>query len=137
MVAIVASLLVGPAWPDSLTSPFLVVGAVLVAAGGVLGALAFRALGKALTPFPRPATGGGLVERGPYRFVRHPLYSAGLLVFTGLALAFSPVAVGLTALLGVVWGLKVQVEERFLRGVYPEYEAYASRTRYRLVPFVY
>jgi len=37
----------------------------------------------------------------------------------------------------VVWALKASVEERFLTDRYPAYSDYCSRTRYRLVPFVY
>jgi protein-S-isoprenylcysteine O-methyltransferase Ste14 len=99
--------------------------------------LAFRRLGRSLTPFPRPVAEGRLVEDGPYRYVRHPVYSGGLVLFIGVALAYSPLILVPSAAIAVTWSLKVQVEERFLRGAYPGYDAYAARTRYRLVPFVY
>jgi protein-S-isoprenylcysteine O-methyltransferase Ste14 len=110
---------------------------VLALAGGILAVVAGRALGGALTPFPRPNHRARIVERGPYRVVRHPIYAAGGLFLAGVSLASSPVALALTAVLLVVWGLKARVEERFLLEALPGYGDYMERTRYRLVPHVY
>ena len=129
--------IVGPGWPSSGQHALRVVGTALVVVGLTLVVLAFRRLGRSLTPFPRPLTRGRLVEDGPYRYVRHPVYSGGLVFLTGIALAYSPLVLVPTAALAVTWGLKARVEERFLRAAYPEYDAYAARTRSRLVPFVY
>jgi protein-S-isoprenylcysteine O-methyltransferase Ste14 len=46
-------------------------------------------------------------------------------------------ALGATAGLGVLWAFKAGVEEHYLRDRYPEYDAYATRVRFRLVPWVY
>jgi cystathionine beta-lyase/cystathionine gamma-synthase len=73
----------------------------------------------------------------PYSVVRHPIYSGGILVFTGISLALSPWALAGTAALAVLWALKARVEERFLAATYPGYEDYSTHVRYRLVPFVY
>lgn len=137
MAAVVVAALVGPAWPDAIGRPLAVAGAILALAGGTLAVVAARALGAGLTPFPRPSHGTRIVEGGPYRVVRHPIYAAGALFLVGLSLAFSPVALVLTAVLLVVWGLKARVEERFLLEALPGYGAYMERTRYRLVPRVY
>jgi protein-S-isoprenylcysteine O-methyltransferase Ste14 len=137
MAAVVAAGLIGQAWPDAVARPLAVAGAVLALAGGILAVAAARALGDGLTPFPRPSHGARIVERGPYRVVRHPIYAAGGLFLVGFSLAFSPVALVLTAVLLVVWGFKARVEERFLLEALPGYGAYMERTRYRLVPSVY
>ena len=57
------------------------VGLAILAAGGILGTWGMLALGRNLTPFPKPIEGGELVTHGPYRFVRHPIY-AGLIFGT-------------------------------------------------------
>ena len=44
---------------------------------------------------------------------------------------------GLLYGLGVLWAFKARVEERYLRDRYPEYDAYARRVRFRLVPWLY
>ncbi len=137
IAAIVAAVMIGPPWPVSVRSALSVTGALLAVAGGVLAAVSARTLGRSLTPFPRPTRGAARVEHGPYRLVRHPIYTGGMLFFAGLSLAFSPAGLILTTVLAVVWALKAQVEERFLRAADPAYGEYCARTRFRLVPFVY
>ena len=135
MAAIVASGVVGPGWPGG--RQVVVVGVVVALAGAAVAVSAGRALGRNLTPFPRPSRGAELVERGPYRLVRHPIYSGGLLSFVGVSLILSPVALAVTVVLAVVWALKAHLEETFLRAAYPDYADYCLRTPARLVPFVY
>jgi protein-S-isoprenylcysteine O-methyltransferase Ste14 len=127
----------GPGWPDGARWWLKAPGALLVFGGLLVIVTAARALGRGLTPFPRPSETGELVEGGPFAVVRHPIYSGGILFFAGISLALSPWALAATALLVVLWVLKARVEERFLRRRYPAYDEYCSRTRYRLVPFVY
>jgi len=133
----VAAWAAGPRWPSAAAGACAVGGALLGLAGGALAGWAALVLGRSLTPFPRPARAGSLAARGPYALVRHPIYLGGILFFAGLSLALSPLALAPTAALALLWALKLRVEERFLRAAYPEYDAYAERTRYRLLPFVY
>ena len=125
------------AWPDRDAGWRSGLGAALFIAGAVVVVLAARALGSGLTPFPRPAREGQLVDRGPYAVVRHPVYSGGILVFTGISVALAPLALAVAAALALVWALKARVEERFLVAHYSAYADYCTRTRYRLVPFAY
>jgi protein-S-isoprenylcysteine O-methyltransferase Ste14 len=71
----------------------------------------------------------GLVTRGPYRLIRHPLYLGEITVCTGLVLA-SP-SVG-NLLLGAIFGagqlVRMHLEEAELTAAFPEYAAYAART---------
>lgn len=129
--------LLAPGWPDGARWWLKGAGALLLFGGALVLALAGRALGSGFTPFPKPAEAGALVEEGPYSVVRHPVYSGGLLVASGISLALSPWALVPTGALAVVWALKASVEERFLAARYPGYTGYCDRTRYRLVPFVY
>ena len=62
-------------------------GGAVFAAGAVLGLAAGRRLGRALTPTPVPIAGAGLRIDGAYRYVRHPIYSAVLLMCVGYAIA--------------------------------------------------
>jgi protein-S-isoprenylcysteine O-methyltransferase Ste14 len=137
LLAIVVALVVGPRWPDGVQAAFVVAGALLALAGAAIGFAAGRALGSGLVPHPKPPSGSELVERGPYRHVRHPFYSGALLFSAGLSLAFSQLALVLTLALAVVWALKAVVEERFLVEAHPEYADYARRTRSRLVPYLF
>jgi protein-S-isoprenylcysteine O-methyltransferase Ste14 len=137
LAAVLGIGLLAPGWPDAARWWLKAAAVLLVFAGALVVVMAARALGSALTPFPRPAEGGDLVEDGPYTVVRHPVYSGGLLFAAGVSLALSPWALAVTAALAVVWGLKSRVEERFLLVRYPTYADYRARTRYRLIPYVY
>jgi protein-S-isoprenylcysteine O-methyltransferase Ste14 len=78
-----------------------------------------------------------LKTEGMYRFVRHPIYSSYLVAFSSyLAANFSsrnlPIALACVSLMLA----RVHFEERHLAQT-PEYRAYRSRVRWRLIPFVY
>ncbi|HXR55794.1 MAG TPA: isoprenylcysteine carboxylmethyltransferase family protein [Casimicrobiaceae bacterium] len=78
-----------------------------------------------------------LVVSGPYRFVRHPIYSGLLLAFVGSALARAEWRGVLAAILAF-WALwrKLRVEERRMRQQFGSvYDEYASHVP-ALVPFI-
>jgi len=78
----------------------------------------------------------GIVTSGPYRFVRHPIYS-GLFVtlFAFLLRAYLPLNLLLAAILVGLFMLKSVIEERFLRDN-PEYAAYMKQVPFRWIPGV-
>lgn len=81
-----------------------------------------------------------IIEAGPYRWVRHPSYTGGMLMFLGIALALTNWLSVAVVLVGVAvgYGYRIRVEERALRAELGEaYADYAERTPYRLVPYVY
>jgi len=115
------------------------VGAILLLCSFCVFFLTFRE-----NPYLSPAVriqkerGQTVVSTGPYRYVRHPMYS-GFIIWT----------VGTSLLLGSWWGLlaglvligmvarRAVLEERTLRQELPGYDAYAARVKYRLVPHVW
>jgi protein-S-isoprenylcysteine O-methyltransferase Ste14 len=81
-------------------------------------------------------TSGGLITRGPYRFIRHPIYASVIyFVWAGVLshLSLINVCLGIIVTAGLI--IRLRSEERLLLGMYPEYADYASRTK-RIVPFV-
>ena len=116
----------------------VVVGLGLVAAGLVLYRRARRVLGPAWAVTVRSPEAGGLVVRGPYARVRHPIYLALLLVAAGSLAAHPSLATAALAC-GLAGGLarKIRSEEAALRAVLgPEWERYAARVP-ALVPRVH
>jgi protein-S-isoprenylcysteine O-methyltransferase Ste14 len=79
------------------------------------------------------------VERGPFRWVRHPSYTGVLLAFLGWALTLENwVAMALVVVpIFIAFVRRMNVEEEALRGALGErYAAYMKRTK-RLIPGVY
>jgi protein-S-isoprenylcysteine O-methyltransferase Ste14 len=82
-------------------------------------------------------TPGGLVTSGPYRFIRHPIYTAGCLFgWTGVASNWSLPAAGLGILLLAGALIRMLCEEKLVAQAYPEYRQYARVTK-RMVPHVF
>jgi protein-S-isoprenylcysteine O-methyltransferase Ste14 len=79
-----------------------------------------------------------LVERGPYRFARHPIYTTMLMMFLGAAIARGRLCawLGLGALFVGFW-IKLGQEEVFMTRHFPDaYPAYKARVK-ALIPFVF
>ncbi len=122
-------------WPPG---PVVIAGAGLVLAGVGLGlaALAANRPGN-FNIHPAPRRGGRLVAHGPYRYIRHPMYTAVLLLGAAAALlaASGLAALAWVALLGVLLA-KARLEEHWLGAQHPAYVAYCGHT-HRLLPGVY
>lgn len=114
---------------------------------GVLGAVVFTA-GIALAVWARLHLGRNwgmpmtrkdepeLITSGPYRLIRHPIYSGLLLAVLGTALVTSLIGLVLVAILSGYFWYCASVEERNLATAFPEgYPAYRARTK-MLIPFV-
>lgn len=96
------------------------------------------ALGPAWSLVAKAGEQTGLVTRGPYRRVRHPIYLGFSLVATGQAVAFGSVPALLVVLIGVipsfVW--RAVEEERVLMRVFGEhFVSYRKQTK-MIVPYV-
>ena len=79
----------------------------------------------------------GLCLRGPYRFVRHPMYAGYLMGHLGF-LAVNPSLWNL-AVYVACYALQIPrlfLEEEFL-GVDPRYREYQTQVRFRLIPGVF
>ncbi|HKJ01324.1 MAG TPA: methyltransferase [Longimicrobiales bacterium] len=124
----------------------LAVGGSLFSASPYLVATQVMAVGLAVwarRSFPSgafrataPPSGDAVIRTGPYRLVRHPMYSAALLLtWSGVVthLSLWSAAIGVVATAAVA--ARIVVEERLLRERYADYRAYAGVTK-ALIPFV-
>ena len=143
---IIAVLLIGwpPLAPASLRTRFVpggpatgLVGLAIVVAGFAFAIWARWYLGSNWSAMVTVKADHTLVRGGPYRLVRHPIYTGILLALLGTALVIGEwrgiVAVGFAF---VSFLIKSRIEEARMRETFPEYDAYARETK-ALVPFIY
>jgi protein-S-isoprenylcysteine O-methyltransferase Ste14 len=130
MALVVVAAVLGQHWPAGLV--LAIVGVAPVIVGGLAMLWAGRTLGRSLTPFPSPR--GIHLERGPYRFVRHPMYGGGILLALGIALASSPLALAPALALVPFFLVKSRYEERLLAEADNGYGEYLTRVRRRFFP---
>lgn len=148
----------GPAEASKLTVPF-VLGGILLTAGGFIRVQCYRALGPYFMYEQCIRKEHKLITTGPYAVVRHPGYTGVLMCFVGSCIVHGGPGSWLRAsgLLGRGWVraavvvgclIKTAViitffrrtteEDRFLSERFgKEWENWARRVKYKLVPFVY
>jgi protein-S-isoprenylcysteine O-methyltransferase Ste14 len=143
-IALIVLLFLGPrnipAWPR-WDPPFTWLGSIgggaILLAGILLLAAALFRLGSNLTAVPYPKEQGTLIETGPYRLVRHPMYCGGILIAFGWAcLVHGWLTVGYAIIILVFFDFKSRREEKWLNAKFPGYGEYQKRVR-KLIPFVY
>ena len=115
-------------------SPFVIAVQVAAIALNIWARQSFQSGDFRVTAIPGASS---IIRRGPYRFVRHPMYAAVLLfiwasVLGHLSILTVAIGIAMTALAIA----RVVVEERLLRARYPDYDDYARSTK-ALVPFVF
>ncbi len=112
--------------------------AIAVASVWLVNAAA-RHLGKQWALAARLVEGHDLIQDGPYRFVRNPIYTGmfGMLLATGLAVTqWIPLLVAIVLFIPGTY-IRIRSEERLLRQAFgSEFEAYARRVP-ALIPGIY
>jgi protein-S-isoprenylcysteine O-methyltransferase Ste14 len=130
--------------PAALRQPFIAgpeapaLGTIFVAAGLAFSVWARWHLGRNWSGTVTVKEQHTLIESGPYRWVRHPIYTGMLLALLGTALAIgAPDGFIGTALILIGFIVKLHVEEARMRETFPDaYALYSARTA-RLIPGVY
>jgi protein-S-isoprenylcysteine O-methyltransferase Ste14 len=117
--------------PADTPAELILAGEMIAVASCIWLVVAIRFLGRCFGVLPEAR---GLVTRGPYGFVRHPLYVGEIGACLGLLIAAPTVLNALAfAGLGLAQTVRMGLEERALTAAFPAYAAYAERVP-RLIP---
>ena len=122
-----------------MTAALYMAGFATFCAGLLLRWYSILYLGKYFTVDVAIAADHRVIDRGPYRFIRHPSYTGVLLGFLGLSLCtgnWASMIVLMTAV-SVVFMRRIHIEEHVLQTALGQpYVDYMRRTK-RLIPFIY
>jgi protein-S-isoprenylcysteine O-methyltransferase Ste14 len=138
---VAAAIALSFAFPDAAIKSgrtgLFIFGLVLMLAGMVFRWYSIRVLGASFTVDVATRPGQEVMQSGPYRWVRHPSYTGGLLTLVGILLC----CLNLASLAAIVvaaagYAYRIGVEERALAAdLGPPYLDYMLRTK-RLIPFL-
>lgn len=136
-LALLATIGVAAPWlrPDTPARGVQILGAAVIGLGLLVFLSALTYLGPNLTPGTEPLPGASLVTRGPYRVIRHPIYTGVITLVTGYTLAWgnAVAALGVFLVATAYFEGKARAEERWLVRRMPGYEDY-RRAVPRLFP---
>lgn len=120
-------------FPRGASGATVILGGLLVAGGFAVFLLAVyqhAAANRAMPNItPEPNQSVGLVEGGIYSQIRHPIYTAVLLIGWGVGIGHGHIApLLIAALLTIFFTYKSLFEESLLKRAYPTYAEYMTRT---------
>jgi protein-S-isoprenylcysteine O-methyltransferase Ste14 len=125
------------AWPLTYIGIGLISGGLMMAAGLLLIIAGIWWQGANIAAVPYPKDSAVLLEAGPYRVVRHPMYSGGVLMACGWAFFTQGWLTFIYAvILFVFFDFKARREELWLKDEFPGYIDYQKRVN-KLIPFLY
>lgn len=128
------------AWsfPERAQLPLFIVGVLMLISGSLLRRYCWRTLGKYFTGDVQARHDQPVIRSGPYRWVRHPSYTGGMMMFIGLGLTLgSWVSVALLTIATIVaYGYRVTVEERVLLDTIGEPYGSYMKERKRFIPYI-
>lgn len=120
--------------PDTLYTRYA--GAAVCVAGLALAIWSRWTLGSNWSSNVQFKEGHQLIRRGPYRFVRHPIYTAILMMCSAQAIQFGRLHFWLgLVLVGIGLWVKLKQEETVMRQHFPEYAEYSKQVK-ALVPYI-
>ena len=114
-----------------------VVGAVLFLLSYVLYAIVLKQ-NEYLSRTIQVQEGQRVVDTGLYGIVRHPMYSATLLLFLSMPIVLGSIyALIIFLAYPFIIAKRIKGEERFLKQELPGYEEYTKKVKYRMIPFIW
>ena len=115
------------ALPNLLSTACVLIGTIMML-------VTIRHLGRSFSLVPQARS---VVQTGPYRWVKHPLYLSEEIVILGVVLQYLTPATVIVLVLHIsVQVCRILYEEDLLRRNFPEYSSYEA-SRWRLIPYVW
>ena len=126
-------------FPNNWDVAMFCIGLALLIGGSLLRRHCWRMLGNSFTGDVQAYEGQEIVTRGAYRLLRHPSYTAGILMYAGIGLGLGSWVSTLLLVIGsvITYAYRMIVEERALLSIVGEPYREFMRTRKRLIPYIF
>jgi len=113
-------------------SPFsYLLGIFIIIIAFIIMLVSIKDLGRNLSPFPRPKNNSNLVNKGIYRFTRHPMYYSLIFISIGIFITkLSIYYLFLSTSLGFIIKFKIALEEQYLNNKFKNYLIYKNEVKY-------
>ena len=114
-------------------------GILIIIVGLIIRIISIRTLKQYFTYSVAKVENHELIEKGFYKFIRHPGYLGQLLIFTGISISLSNWLAVILMLLSTLVGYmnRIRVEEKFMiEQMGDKYSNYQKRTK-KLIPKIY
>jgi protein-S-isoprenylcysteine O-methyltransferase len=138
LLAYPLAFLKGFSFPGRWQVPLFAVGVLMIFLGSLLRRYCWRTLGEYFTGDVRVRADQPVIRSGPYRLVRHPSYTAAMMMFIGIGLALgSWLSFALLTIAAIAaYSYRVAVEERVLLDTIGEpYSTYIKECK-RFIPYI-
>jgi protein-S-isoprenylcysteine O-methyltransferase Ste14 len=138
ILAYAAAFLETWSFPKNWQVPLFVAGMLMILLGSLLRRYCWRTLGEYFTGDVTAKADQPVINSGPYRLVRHPSYTAGMMMFIGVGLALGNwLSLALLTIATVAtYSYRVAIEERALLDTIGEpYRSY-MKERKRFIPYI-
>ena len=113
-------------------SPFsYLLGFLIIIIAFIILLIAIKDLGRNLSPFPKPIKNSNLVNKGIYRFMRHPMYYSLIFISVGVFITKLTIYyLFLSLSLSLIMKLKIALEEKYLNNKFKNYSLYKNEVKY-------
>ena len=116
------------------SSPFVIAGQLLAVGLNIWARLSFKKGQFSINAEPKEGT---LLNTGPYKIIRHPMYAAALLFIWSSIFGHLSIINVIIGLVGTsVATIRITEEEKLLQSQYPDYIQYTNKTK-RIIPFIF
>ena len=107
------------------------IGFLIIIIAFIILLIAIKDLGRNLSPFPRPIKNSNLVNKGIYRFIRHPMYYSLIFISFGVFITkLSIYYLFLSTSLLLIIKFKIALEEQYLNNKFKNYLFYKNEVKY-------
>ncbi|BFI73164.1 isoprenylcysteine carboxyl methyltransferase [Nanoarchaeota archaeon] len=118
---------------------FIYIGLIISLIGLIINIWGKISLGRYFSTTVTICKGHKVIDKGPYKYIRHPIYSGAILIFLGIPIVYRNVlSIPLILILIFAYNYRASIEEELLiKNLGEEYLNYKKRVKYKFFPYIF